>query len=144
MMLFNTTYHDKDDVKMMNDLVGKAFSILEAIKMGGVGSKRFIVESASQNFISVLRTLSEINYSNIELRPTGIIVHFTQQLNRYAWVIPYYKLKIYSTDTLNIHSDGGYLKLKKNKLYQANKSFINKMLDLKSIYHKNINFYDRL
>ena len=143
MMLFNTTYHEKDDVKLMNDLVGKAFSFFESIKMGGTGSKRFIIDSASQNFNDVLKTLSELNYSNIELRPKGVIVHFTQQLNRYAWVIPYYKLTIYSTETFSIHSDGGFLKLKKNKLYKSNKKFINKMLDYKSSYLKTINFYDR-
>jgi len=142
-MLFNTTYHVKDDLLLIDELVGKAFSFFESMKMGGVGSKRFIIEGASQNFKNVLKTFSEINYSNIELRPKGIIVHFTQQLNRYAWAIPYYKLTVYSTETFSIYSDSASLKFKKNKLYASNKDFIKKMLDRKSLYLKKINFYDR-
>jgi hypothetical protein len=73
-----------------------------------------------------------INYANIELRPEGIIIHFTNRLDRYSWVIPYYRLVIYSTQTISIHSNGNFMQFKKNKSYQDNKKFIHKMTAFKN------------
>jgi len=142
MILFNTTRTEEDDKVLINELVGKPFSFFEAIKIGGVGSGRFIIESASKGFYSVLKTPSDLNYLNIELRPMGIILHFTQQLNRYAWVIPYRKLVIYNTKTFGLHSDNIFLELRKNQLFKSNKPFIEKMLNMRLKFLKKYDLYD--
>jgi hypothetical protein len=82
-----------------------------------------------------------INYANIELRPKGIIIHFTNRLDRYSWIIPFYRLVIYSTQTFSIHSNGNCIQFKKNKNYQDNKKFIHKMTDFKNNYLK-LGYYD--
>ncbi|MFD0963979.1 hypothetical protein [Pseudofulvibacter geojedonensis] len=143
MILFNTTRTEEDDTLLINELVGKPFSFFEAIKMGGVGSGRFIIESASRGFYSVLKTPSDLNYLNIELRPMGVILHFTQQLKRYAWVIPYRKLVIYNTKTFGLHSDNIFLELRKNQLFKSNMPFIEKMLSMRLKYLNKYKFYDR-
>ena len=140
-MLFNTTHTNDDFVKESDNLVGKAFSFLEKIKMGGIGSSRFMIEELSEKLKPKnLQTLAT-NYANIELRPKGIIVHFTNRLDRYSWVIPYYRLVTYSTKTYTIHANGHFIKFKKNKNYRDNKKFTDKMIDLKISVLK-LDYYD--
>ncbi|MDO7136079.1 hypothetical protein [Algibacter lectus] len=140
-MLFNTTQINDAFVKESDNLVGKAFSFLEKIKMGGIGSSRFMIEEISEKLQPKnLQTLAT-NYANIELRPKGIIVHFTNRLDRYSWIIPYYRLVTYSTKTYTIHANGHFIKFKKNKNYDDNKKFIDKMINLKISFLK-LDYYD--
>ncbi|MFP2994813.1 hypothetical protein ABN763_02835 [Spongiivirga sp. MCCC 1A20706] len=140
-MLFNTTYKNEDYQTESKHFVGKAFSFFETIKMGSIGSSRLMIAEFSQKLHPKNRVASEINYANIELRPKGIIVHFTNRLERYAWVIPYYRLVTYNTRTFSIHAEGHFIKLAKNKMYKNNKKFIDKMIDLKN-QSLNLEYYD--
>ncbi len=140
-MLFNTTYTNKEYTKECTQVVGKAFSFFEKIKIGGIGSSRLMIEELSPKLQPKNREAIAINYANIELRPKGIIIHFTNRLDRYSWVIPYYRLVVYSTKTFSIHSNGNVMRFKKNKNYKDNKKFIHKMTDLKSIF-LNLGYYD--
>lgn len=140
-MIFNTSYINKDYTKESIQIVGKAFSFFEKIKMGGIGSSRFMIEELSPKLQPENMQSVAINYANIELRPKGIIVHFTNRLDRYSWIIPYYRLVIYSNQTFSMHSNGNYIQFKKNKNYQNNKKFIHKMTDLKNNYLK-LGYYD--
>jgi len=140
-MLFNTSYKNEDYTKESNDMLGKTFSLFEKIKIGGVGSSRLMIEELSTKLQPKYKDLSAINYANIELRPKGIIVHFTNRLDRYSWIIPFYRLVIYSTKTFRIHSNGSYIQFVKNKNYQDNKKFIVKMTDLKNSF-LNLDYYD--
>ncbi len=132
MLVFNTTYTEKSEVNEINLLVGSPFSLIKKIKLKGIGSKRMIINSVSENFKELINNVSDINYANIELRPKGIIVHFTQQLKRFSWVIPYYKLVIFNGDYFSIHSNSSYIQLIKGKGKNENKSIIQKILLLKS------------
>jgi|TARA_B110000238_G_C16141407_1_gene446471 hypothetical protein len=137
-MIYNRTYSDNDTENEINDLIGKSFSFLKILKLGGVGSSRFIIESASEKFLNSLNKVADINYCNIELRPKGVMVNITQQLNLHSWVIPYYKLVIFDSQSFSIHSDGLNIKLTKDRNYRNNKSFNSKMMKLKNEYLKNI------
>ncbi|PQJ23286.1 hypothetical protein [Tenacibaculum sp. SG-28] len=132
MVVFNTTFLDREEVNEMNGLVGKPFPLLTKIKLGGVGSRRMIIHNVSENFKSLLNVVSDINYVNIELRPNGIIVRLTQQLNRFSWVIPYYKLSIFNADYFSIHSDGSYIQLVKSKNSSVSKKFLQNLMFLKA------------
>ena len=131
-MLFNTSYTNKEYTKESANMVGKAYTYFEKIKMGGIGSSRFMIAELSAKLQPKNMQSVAINYANIELRPKGIIIHFTNRLDRYSWIIPYYRLVIYSTQTFSIHSNGSYIQFKKNKNYQNNKKFIHKMTDFKN------------
>ena len=137
-MIYNRTYSDNDTENEINDLIGKSFSFLKILKLGGVGSSRFIIESASEKFLNFLNKVADINYCNIELRPKGVMVNITQQLNLHSWVIPYYKLVIFDSQSFSIHCDGLNIKLTKDRNYRNNKSFNSKMMKLKNEYLKNI------
>ena len=140
-MIFNTTYTNKEYSTKSIEAVGPTFSLINIIKMAGVGSSRLIIEELSAKLQPKNKTETAINYGNIELRPQGVIIHFTNKLERYSWVIPYYRLVTYNTQTFSIHANGHFIKFKKNKNYLNNKKFINKMIDLKNDF-LNLDYYD--
>lgn len=140
-MLFNTSYTNKDYAKESTHILGKPFSFFEKIKMGGSGSSRLIIKELSPKLEPKNMQPIDLNYANIELRPKGIIIHFTNKLDRYSWIIPYYRLIIYSTQRFSIHSNGKFIHFKKNKNYQDNKKFISRMTDLKNTF-LGLEYYD--
>ncbi len=133
-MIFDTTYKNKEDIELMTDLVGKPFRLMQAIKMGGIGSKRMVVDQVSPNMQQYLNKVADINYANIELRSGGILVHINKGLQNFTWAIPYYQLVLYKTDGSSIHAQGRYIKFSRNKLFAENKKFFNKLLDIKVQY----------
>ena len=131
-MIFNTTYNNKDYDVESALLVGKKFTLLERIRLGGIGSKRLIIDKTSPKLNLGLLKFSEIDYGNIELRPNGIIVHYTRKLERFSWIIPYYRLVIYNAQFFSIHANGNFIQFSKNKNYNENKNFIRSMIRFKN------------
>ena len=138
-MILNTTYSSKENQKLIEGLVGKPFSLLQRIKMNGIGSKRMMIEKVSPNMHLYINVVSDINYANIELRPTGILLMINKGLQNLTWVIPYYQLVIYKATGSSIHAQGRFINFRKNKLFKENKSFFNKLTDLKIQY--DLDFY---
>ncbi len=133
-MIFNTTHTNRDDINLINDLVGKPFSLLKSIKLGGIGSKRMMVAQVSPNMQQYINSISDINYANIELRPGGILLRINKGLQCFTWVIPYYQLVIYQADGSSIHAQGRFIRFSKNMLFKENKRFLNKLMDMKIQY----------
>tara|TARA_R110002050_G_C8951667_1_gene513438 strand:+ start:4713 stop:4958 length:246 start_codon:yes stop_codon:yes gene_type:complete len=73
-MILDTTYSNKEHNELINDLVGRPYSLLQSFKMKGIGSKRMIIEDASPNFQPYLNIVSDVNYANLEMRPKGLLV----------------------------------------------------------------------
>ena len=140
-MIFNTTYTNEDYDIALKEHLGKPYSLLKKIKLNGVGSHRMMIAELSPKLKPSKIQFSEIDYGNIELRPKGILVHFTKRLDRYSWIIPYHKLVIYNSDFFSIHADGSFIRFRKNRQYLENKKFIAKMQDLKHAYLK-LDYYD--
>jgi len=130
-LILDTTHIRKDQKQIINDLVGKPFSFLEAIKLGGIGSKRMIIGDISPNLESYFNSFQDIKYANIELRSGGILVHFDKGLTKFVWVIPFYHLVIYKTNGLSIHAQGKYIRFKTVNMFSKYKTFLNKLLDQK-------------
>lgn len=143
-VIFSTTHTNKETEELINDLVGKKYSFFEAIKQGGVGSKRMIIEEVSKGFANVINSVSDINYGNIELRRKGILVHITKGLQNFSWAIPYYQLHIYNTHGYSIHAQGNFIRFKKNKLYKENRKFLDKIMDYKIENDKEYDFYNAI
>lgn len=133
-MLFETTHIDKNVTKYINETLGRSFSFINRIKLGGVGSKRMIIEAVSEDFNKIMNAISDFNYANIELRPKGILVRTTKGLRRFTWVIPYYQLVVYKTNGFSIHAQGNFIRFANNRLLRENKKFINKMLSFRENY----------
>lgn len=141
-LILNSTYHNKDHKKVITDLIGKPYSFFEAIKLKGVGSKRMIINKVSPNLQPYLNRVSDINYTNIEMRPGGIIIYINKGLQNFSWVIPYYQLVLYKTNGTSIHAQGKFINFKNNKMFKENKAFFNRLLDIKVVYDERFNFID--
>jgi len=139
-MIFNTTHNNKEDTATINSLLGKSYNFVTAIKLGGVGSKRMVIDAVSPGFLKVLNAVSDVNYGNIELREKGIIVHINKGLKNFSWPIPYYQLHTYKTEGFSIHAHGNFVRFKNNKLLQENKKFLAKIINLKIENNKQYDF----
>lgn len=141
-MILNTTNTNKENSKIINNLIGKPYSFFSALKMKGVGSKRMIITEVSSKFQKYINKISDINYANIELREKGILIHINKGLQNFSWAIPFYQLHTYKTDGFSIHAQGNFVRFKNNKLLKENRKFIDKIVDLKIEYDKQYNFYE--
>ena len=139
-MIINSTYKNNDDKQIIEDLVGRSFTLFESIKMKGIGSKRMIVDDVSPNLKLLMNTVSDTNYANIELRKNGILIYVNKGLKNFTWAIPYYQLVIYKTNGASIHAQGKFIHFRNNKTFKENKGFFNKMLDEKIKYDMKYDF----
>lgn len=112
-MLLNISYRNPKQKKQIDDSVGKPFSLQKRWKLGGIGSQKLIINSASVDIYNLLILDHNINSCNIELRPNGIIVRFRSLLETYGLIIPYYKLKIYKgkAQEYSIYKDHYFIKI---------------------------------
>ena len=139
-MILNTTYDNRKNKQIINDLVGKPFSFFESLKLKGIGSKRMVIGEVSPNFEGYMNKISDINYANIELRKTGILILINKGLQNFTWVIPYYHLVLYKTNGASIHAQGKFIQFKNTQTFKENKSFFKKLLDEKIKYDEQYNF----
>lgn len=130
-MFVNTTYFNRDNQHLIDDLVGKRFGFIEKLKRKGVGSSRMIVGEISQRLSQVTNVHQELTYANIELRPGGILVHLNSARKSFTWAIPFYQLVIYKTNGFSIHCNGNFIHFKNDKLFRENKSFFKNLMQAK-------------
>lgn len=133
-MILNTTHYEYKHKAIISNLVGKSFSLIEKLKLRGVGSKRMIVDKVSPNMQSMVNQVSSITYANIELRPNGILVMLNKGLKNFTWIIPYYQLVIYKTNWCSVHAQGRFVHFANSKTFRENKKFFYKLLNEKVKY----------
>lgn len=139
-MILDTTYKSEKHKQVINDLIGKSFSLIESIKLKGVVSKRMIIKNVSPNMQQYMKAVFGINYANIELRPKGILIYINKGIQNYTWIIPFYQLVIYKTNGASIHAQGKFIHFKNNITFKENKSFFHKLLSLKVKHDEQYDF----
>jgi len=139
-MIYNSTYNDIEKEIETNNLVGKKYNLIKSIRLGGIGSKRLIVEDLGVNFKKLIQQKTDLIYSNVELRDKGIIVYIEDGQKRFTWVIPFYRLVIYKSPTFSIHSDGNFIRYSNKLNHKENLLFFKKILDHKYIFNKQNNY----
>ena len=133
-MILNTTHHKAEHKQIIDDLIGSPFSLVQKLKLGGIGSKRMIIDEVSPNMRSMMNIVSDINYANIELRPKGVLIMINKGLKNFTWIIPYYQLVIYKVNGSSIHAQGRFIHFRNSKTFRENKKFFDKLLDGKVKY----------
>lgn len=130
-MLFNVSYNRPKIKKQIDDAVGKPFTLMERIKMKGIGSGKLIIDSTSLQIHNLMVLDNNQNACGIEIRPNGILVSFRSLLETYALVIPFYKLKIYKgqSDVYSIYKDDYFIKVKATE--KQHHKFMQKLLNYK-------------
>tara|TARA_Y100000768_G_C23980047_1_gene685205 strand:+ start:2040 stop:2456 length:417 start_codon:yes stop_codon:yes gene_type:complete len=134
MAIYNISYKDKETDKLINEEMGDAYSLLKKLQLGGIGSRRMVIEHFSENMNHLKLKVSGLQYGNIEIRPKGIILHINQGVYTYAWTIPYFRLSIYNGDFFTLHGNGNYIQFNKEKSWKENRNFLQKLIQLKSNY----------
>ena len=138
MAIYNISYKDKETDKLINEEMGNAYSLIKKLQLGGIGSRRLIIEYFSENMNHLKIKVSGLQYGNIEIRPKGIILHINQGVYTYAWTIPFFRLSIYNGDFFTIHGNGNYIQFNKEKSWKENRNFLQKLIRLKSEYNPSI------
>ena len=143
-MLINVSYNRPQIKKRIDDHVGNAFSLVDRVKMGGIGSGKLVINSTSQQIYNLLILDSYRNVCSIEMRPQGIILSFRSILETYALVIPYYKLKIYKGKSreYSVYMDDYFVKIVADQ--KRIHKFMRKILDYKLSLNDgdNSSYYD--
>ena len=112
-MLLNISYNDPTVKRKIVKAVGRPFSLQQRWKLGGIGSQKLMINSASIDIHNLLILDNNLKSCNLELRPLGVIVHFRSLLETYGLIIPYYKLKLYKgkAKEYSIYIDQHYMKI---------------------------------
>jgi|TARA_B100001094_G_scaffold196913_1_gene190965 hypothetical protein len=135
MAIYNISYKDKETDKLINEEMGNAYSLIKKLQLGGIGSRRLVIEYFSENMNHLKLKVSGLQYGNIEIRPKGIIIHINQGIYTYAWTIPFFRLSIYNGDFFTIHGNGNYIQFNKEKSWKENRNFLQKLIQLKTEYN---------
>jgi hypothetical protein len=132
-MLLPYSYHTKKTEKEIHNLVGKPIGLIDRIKLRGIGSQRFLVQEANTEIMELVNNQNTPPYTNIELRPRGIIIWFRVKLDNWVLVLPYRKLSVFKTaEQLIIHQDQWKLKLSAAHDASLNLKFCQKLMRLKA------------
>lgn len=142
-MIKKVSTRNKDVEKEIEELVGKSYSLMERLKMGGNGSPRLIVVDASNSIKELFEKDSYRNVCNIELRPGGIVVGFRAKLETYAWCIPYYKLLLFQNEN-NWKIYSGTEKIAVQNYSKKNVAFFRKLLEEKSNFITSEKYIDHI
>ncbi len=128
-MIYYTTYYDPEVQDEIIRSLGAPYGFREIFKLGAVGSSRMKVAEYSEAFKKLVERTSDFAVASIALRPKGIMVTVSKSDQNIIWTIPFYRLTIYKTEVLSIHSEGHFLKLQLKQL--QNQKFIKKILEHK-------------
>lgn len=133
-MILETTLQEDETLKTINEQVGNPYTLWQRFKMGGIGSKRMMVEKASPHFDTYLSMNEDLTYANIELRPKGILLHFNKRLRQFVWIVPYFDLQIIQNLYFQIKAKDFFLQFDKNNYFIENEAFIQRLIALKKEY----------
>lgn len=132
-MVRNISYNKKELREEILLVVGKAFSLLKRLRLGGIGSQRFVMVEASDELEQLAKLDNKTNFCNIELRERGIILRFRSRLETYGWVVPYYLLSIFKNDDhFSLFAGAEFVRLAPAHNASLNTKFLRKMLEMKS------------
>lgn len=99
--------------------------------MGKLSSPALKLVEFSAAFGTVKPNSTLQNNVQVEIRPKGIIVIFKKNTHEFYWVVPFYKLNLYSATFLSIHADGHFMRFEKDYSDYKALPFFKKLHQLK-------------
>ena len=132
-MLRNISYHDNQLRDEINNAVGKSYSLFERIRMGGIGSQRYLITETSKRIDELLSHGNGSNFGNIELRREGLILRFRSRLDILALIVPYKELSLLkSSSDFTLFSGADFVKLQAAHNSRLDYKFINMLVKLQA------------
>lgn len=128
-MILDVSYTSDENTKKIEEFLGKSYSLLQRIKMGGIGSPRLNMIDADDQVSRLMNRDINRNVCNIELRPKGIIIGFRSHLDPYALLMSYEDLKIIEKDlfTYRIESPKNFIEIRMRKRDKAIRKFLKRL-----------------
>ena len=131
-MIYDISYRPKKVIDNIDSLLGSPYRLIDKVRMNGAGSPKLIVHACSQMVLDRLSRTDELVYTNIELRPKGVIVHFQSNLSVFAWPIAYHHLSVYQNgNSWSVHGNGQFMKVRCRSSEQSMRNFLIKLFKLK-------------
>ena len=141
-MILNITYPDYKTKAAIEKTVGPAYSFIDRIKMGGIGTSKLLMLEATEDIHKLLTITNDMTYCHLECRHGGIVVGFQTSMKIYAWLIPYHHLTLYNNSgQLVIYGPKNNIKVKAPFNGSIDKKFVKKVLAIKAEYLQKFNFY---
>ncbi len=133
-MLINNSYKDPELIRRINNEVGPPFTLIERIKLGGIGSPKLYITTSSIEIHNLLILDNSTKTCNIELRPKGILVGFGVRLETYLLIIPFYKLNLHKgkAEEYSIYKDHYFIKFRATRKDKAIHAFVKKVVAYKT------------
>jgi hypothetical protein len=140
-MILNTNQSNPSTNKKINKLVGKPYNFFQKWKLQGWQKNHFSIVEMSAGFEAYAVGLEEENSCQLELRPNGILIHFTRLYEDYTWAIPYYHLSVYKNGkTLSIYRNTDYMKIQPQDANKKSHQLIQTILKQKGALNEHNNF----
>lgn len=138
-MILDVSYTSDENTKKIEEFLGKSYSLLQRIKMGGIGSPRLSMIDADDQVSRLMNRDINRNVCNIELRPKGIIIGFRSHLDPYALLMSYEDLKIIEKDlfTYRIESPKHFIEIRMRKRDKAIRKFLKRLEREKNQFFQN-------
>lgn len=141
-MIYNLSHNDRKIKLEIDQQLGKAYSLLERIRMQGNGSPGLLISDADESINALLSHDGSLRKCNIELRPKGLIIGFKQRLETYGWIVPFHTLHLFkSDDSLRIYAGKHHLSLQWKGHDKPRDRFLLKLLQHKAS-HAEIHYSD--
>jgi hypothetical protein len=132
-MIKNISYKEPSVRTEIDSLVGRPYPLTERIRMGGIGSPRFMIRETSAPIMALLNLDHNTNYCNLELRPGGIIARFRSILETYAWIVPYSRLSIIRSEgVVTLYSGEYFMRLLSTDHSKSHGAFIRRLIRRKA------------
>lgn len=130
-MILNVSYNDPQTTRLINETIGKPFTLKERWAKKGVGSPRLVITACSLHLHNLLILDNNRNYCNVELRPNGILLGFRSLLESYVLVIPYHKLVVYKgkAEEYSIYMDDYFVRIEAKSRDKSVHKFMSKLMD---------------
>lgn len=127
-MIFDATYTDRMVNLEMARLVGRPYGWLSKERWSGIGSERCRIVAGTGGIDELFAGDYRRNFTNIELRPKGIVIRIRYRLEVFAVAIPYGVLQLDDTDLgLLISTDQFSMTLVTSKGHAVNQHFLQKI-----------------
>lgn len=116
-MLLNLSNNSNELKERIEKSIGKSYDLITRKEIGGVDSGLLVINEANVEIINLLVLNEGLNTCNVEIREDGVLIKFQANMEPYALVIPFYKLKLNKghAEQYTFFIDHYFLKLKADR-----------------------------
>lgn len=126
MPVFDTTHNERKIVAAINNYLGQPIPFLQRFKHGGIGSRRMVIEELSPELSPYVNARHYLTYSNIELRPKGIMIHIHKTLDNFAWCLRFEEIELLITgDAVRLEAEHQFMVFRDG--YTLNQKFFDRL-----------------